>query len=538
MYQRNTVLSIFLSLCMESAVADIKTPKKREALFEQLVALTMAREAWSPIKNKAYGASYPDDFEPLRNEFISAQNDEDLFFAIVKFSNRRNDRHLRVTPVSGGLKPNIAKTAVAPIRFLPDYGDFDANTANNHRPDIRPHFFVSDLANNISQFSPHQHIAIGDRLIEINGMPVSDFIKRTAAYHRGSTPEGFYWKFAQQLSRRSGVLPKSWYQSQLSLRLKKTTGATYDISLPYLDSKAVTFQSEHQAKYEGFEKVLDFTSFDFYRSTTNKRQVLFDWYGFRDDLIDAMDQTMIYAQNHQLLGHDVIWDGTRSRGGGRGAYAIQRLQPQPFKTTFGNLRISDVTASFVEKRIQDFQQKKAMSDGTRETVDNGQWLIDWLSEDVSKGIAAQQEYTNNVPFKSAHLPKWSDGILKPAKTHFTGRLVCWLSPYGGSHLDQFSAMITDNQLGTTLGMSTGGYSNTWEWKDTLYWPETDEPVVTFMWGMGHTLRPNGEILEGNPAQVDEFIPLTSENYSTYYSQLFKKTKEILATRKNSSVSLR
>ena len=52
-----------------------------------------------------------------------------------------------------------------------------------------------------------------------------------------------------------------------------------------------------------------------------------------------------------------------------------------------------------------------------------------------------------------------------------------------------------------------------------------------MWSIGHTIRPNGEILEGNPALPDEYIPITRENYLDYYDvllssayQYFKKEK--------------
>ena len=34
--------------------------------------------------------------------------------------------------------------------------------------------------------------------------------------------------------------------------------------------------------------------------------------------------------------------------------------------------------------------------------------------------------------------------------------------------------------------------------------------------------PNGEILEGNPVQVDEWIPLTPENVESYYVTLLDR----------------
>ena len=75
-------------------------------------------------------------------------------------------------------------------------------------------------------------------------------------------------------------------------------------------------------------------------------------------------------------------------------------------------------------------------------------------------------------------------------------MVCLLSPYGGSHLSQFASIVVDNGLAPVLGMPDGGYSNTWEWTEVLVFPISKKPIVSYMWNIGHTLRPNGEILEG------------------------------------------
>jgi hypothetical protein len=218
-----------------------------------------------------------------------------------------------------------------------------------------------------------------------------------------------------------------------------------------------------------------------------------------------------------VLDHDVIFDGTASSGGGRGVYAIQRLSPKPFKLTFGNLRISDITKEFAADRIARIERRQVSTGGTE-----GEWLKEWLSDDVMKGIEAGQAYTNNVPFKLAYLPKWSDGIVEPAPVHFKGRMVCLLGPYGGSHLDQFAATVVDNDLCHTIGMPTGGYSNTWEWEEVLRFPTSGKPVVEYMWNIGDTIRAGGEILEGNPAQVKELVPLTAKNSKEYHELLLDR----------------
>ena len=106
-------------------------------------------------------------------------------------------------------------------------------------------------------------------------------------------------------------------------------------------------------------------------------------------------------------------------------------------------------------------------------------------------------------------------------------MVCLFGPYGGSHLDQFAAIVVDNDLCRAIGMPTGGYSNTWEWSEVVRFPISKQPVVEFMWSIGHTIRPNGEVLEGNPAAVHEWIPVTSTNYANYYSLLLDRALELL-----------
>jgi hypothetical protein len=156
-------------------------------------------------------------------------------------------------------------------------------------------------------------------------------------------------------------------------------------------------------------------------------------------------------------------------------------------------------------------------------------LADWLATDVMDAIRDGRPYTENVPFKLAHAPKDSDGILAPAAHHFTGPLVAIFSPYGGSHLDQFASNLVDNGIAHTIGMSAGGYSNTWEWEETLRFPISGKPVVQFMWSIGHSIRPNGEILEGNPALVAEYVPVTRDNYATYYDEVIQRAMRHIRT---------
>jgi hypothetical protein len=521
------------------AHADAGTRADREALFNDIVEKIMAREAFSPIKNKRLGLSFPENLEVHRDDVINADTDEELYWALVRLSNSRHDKHLDVFAADGGIKSpksynrfdpkdypgidiNRDAPPVAPIRFLPD---FSAEPIA---------YFVSDLGTDTSMIEGGSQIEIGDTVVSVNGSPFASYLEAIAPYRSHSTKENFWMRSAIDMNLKSTVLPESLYGDTLRLDLKKQDGAVYSVSIPYLPGETVSFQGTGEATYPGFEKVLDADSIDTYRSTDGSKILLIYMYGFRDDLLVATDALLAYAKQENVLDHDIVIDATRSRGGGRGAYLVQALSPKPFKTTFGNLRLSDVIAKFTSDRHVDLEQGKEFNDGAPESAGPGRWLCEWLEGDVAAGLAAGQAYSNNVPFKLAHAPEWSDGILRPHETHFTGRMVCWYSPYGGSHLDQFSAITYDNELCTSIGMPVGGYSNTWEWSEVLTFPISGKPVVSFMWNIGHTIRPNGEILEGNPANVNEYIPLTAENHKTYYDQLMVRTREILEQSDNAA----
>lgn len=500
----------------------VSTAEDREALFDYILEKTMERESFSPIKNQKLNLDVKANMMQFREEMIAADTDEKLFNVLVKISNARKDRHLNVGLVEDGLRLENTEERHAPIRFAVDYGTPGAYF-----------FFVSDMAKNIGDLTDEKIPRIGDKLLAVNGQQIQEYFNAVEPFHRYSTVDGLWWKFAEGLPEQTYRIPPTLEYVSMTCLLERENGEKYTMILPYLDPDSIVWEGYAKAhgedRYPGFSLLFSTDTYDLYRHDGGKKVLLLDWYGFRENLLEDVDRLVEYGADRGLLDHALIWDGTRSRGGSKGAYAVQRLSPKPFKTTFGNVRISDITEAFIEEKRKDYEKRKIEDSGVKETIDDGTWLMDWLESDVTEAMQKGQDYSNDVPFKLAHLPKDSDGILQPARVHFRGPLVCLLGPHGGSHLDQFASIIVDNHLGHTIGMSTGGYSNTWEWEETLLFPVSRRPVVSYMWSIGHTIRPNGQILEGNPARVDEYIPLTRDNYLSYYQILLKRAFRYLET---------
>ena len=88
-------------------------------------------------------------------------------------------------------------------------------------------------------------------------------------------------------------------------------------------------------------------------------------------------------------------------------------------------------------------------------------------------------------------------------------------------------MFVDNDLAVFAGVPTGGFSNTYEEDEVLYLPDTRRPLVEFQWSIGHTIRPNGDVLEGNPAQPDIYVPVTRQNYGEYHRMLLDEAMAAL-----------
>ncbi len=472
-----------------------------EPLFDEIISKTEQREAFSVIKERNIGFSALEDMKKLRAEFIASETEADLYFALVKLSNARRDRHLRVRPVEGGLQPPERMPCVsAPIHVLPDYSDIK-----------NPMFFVAAVRDGLSSPEP------GDIIVGVNRQSMSAYIDEFAPWIHHSTLHGLYWQMAYELPKQVASVPLSSYSKRLNLTLERPSGQQYDVSLPYSNG---CYYWPLIDTYPGFVEVMERENFNILLDRS-RRIILLEWLDFEYSLIQDIVDLMEYAEQEQILDYDMIIDVTYSSGGSRGAYAIQRLVDRPFRTTFGNVRLSDLG----REKIGELMRISVRTDEPDIFGLNlsHRWLVDWAHTDATEAIRRGDEYTPPVPFKLAHLPKDSDGILQPAPVHFSGKVAIMNArTWGGSHLDQFVAMLVDNDLGVFVGVPTGGYSNTWEEDEVLYFPGTTRPVVKFQWSIGHTIRPNGEVLEGNPAQPDTYIPVTRQNFLEYHQILLEE----------------
>ena len=484
---------------------DKKSQLNRD-LFNYLTSSIFAREAFSPIKNQNLHIDLKRQFKENRKSFLQANTDEDLYFEILKLSNLRRDSHLKMKPT---FLESIDKKKL-PITFMVV---FEGKS---------PLFIVDQIAHGFADAFPD--LRIGDELVQVGDMHFEDFIEVTKQYIPSSTNNNHYYRLAEELSTNAFNLSKVVNLNNPVFTFRSIDHSTHRYTFSYHKKRELTFKELR--KYKDFNLVLTADNFNTY---VHKEQqiLLLEWLDFEEDLPDDVDTLMEWAVHNDKLKHHLIIDATQSSGGINSIYALRRLINKPFKIIKGNLRISDITEKFIDiidKGALEYKAEYTKRAEIKPLIE----LVDWLKGQVIDSCKSDAEYSNNVVFKMRYNTH-NDSIYR-FDTHFDGEIVTLFSPKVGSQIDQMASILKDNQLAYSIGQTTGGFSNTWEWKEPIINPNTGNIVCNFMWNIGHTIRPNGEILEGNPAEVDYYLPPTKDNFLHYKNILVDKSIEYLQTR--------
>lgn len=476
---------------------------QRKAVFDDLRRLSMEREAFTPKEQHSLQLDYEKDSAEMEPFFVAGDTELGYFRALYMMNNVRRDSHLDISN-SGGpwINTGSLDERQAPIRFLPDYGE----------PAMSYAYFVIGYDASGLDGEPD----IGDRLVSINGEPIHCVGRWLQLFRQCSSYYQCMWRTKDKLEEWSELYNDGFMDpGGITYVLRRSDGTEYTLEGEFsgkgkkYDYGVEMPEPQRGHKVPGFEPnpVLSKTNYALYLPNDDKTVLYLEWLDFEDPMEQEMQDLVEYADDNGLLDYDLIVDATHSSGGSDGILALRRLTDTPFLCTFGNVRVSEASEWFADGHSS------------------------WLRNDVEEAQQNGWDYTVNRPFKMANSSAYDDdGIVAIPSLHFTGRSVWLVFPSGGgSHLDQFAAMAIDNEMGHSIGVSSPGYSNTWEWREDYLDPTTGEDVMGWMWNIGHTIRPNEgrEVLQGNPALAVEQVPMTPENYQDYYDDLVLKALEHL-----------
>ena len=131
------------------------------ALFDEIISKTERREGLSDVKEAILGFSPIEDMKDLREEFLAAEKEIDLYYALIKLSNARGASHLWVRGHEQGPRvPERSPCATRPVRILPDLPDIHS-----------PTFFVAEVSEGLR--SPQA----GDIIVGVNGSPADEYVE-------------------------------------------------------------------------------------------------------------------------------------------------------------------------------------------------------------------------------------------------------------------------------------------------------------------------------------------------------------------------
>jgi hypothetical protein len=489
---------------------------ERTAFFDDFVEKTVTRTAWSPEKWRKLGTTYEAELElhNLKAEFARADDETRLLRALLKLHSIQKDHHLTLEVTA---EPLDRSTTYAPIRFYPDMSDFS---------DL--YFFVANYAPSVAE----RGVERGDKLIAVNGVPAPEYIRWLDVSVQYSTrPQGYFRAYGSAgenpgfLSAKSPLLDPILFNEDNTVTYTledRQSGEWTDVTLEYSIPRGEPVDwalepimggggVDNREYYETFYESLGFTriSSDFPANEDaalwvkpDEELAVLEWFDF-ENAQNSVADIVAAAERHGALEYDLIIDATHSSGGGGAPYTVQILTDEPFRPTFGNVRVTD--RAFTESHLND----------------HGPEVAAWIRAALDAG----RDYTTDEPFKLQY-----PATMQPAETRFTGSKVLLMFPWGGSQLDQFVSIVVDNAETNgihTIGTTMGGYSNTWEWgQGDIPVPGLDEGIFV-EWNIGHTIRPNGEILEGNGAMAAEWIPFTRDNAGRYFRELIARAAQYL-----------
>lgn len=196
---------------------------------------------------------------------------------------------------------------------------------------------------------------------------------------------------------------------------------------------------------------------------------------------------------------------------------IMVLSEQPYNNLLIDVR--DNTGGSINMRLVAYLARDNWKLPTRELVyvpllrqDNDylQALLSMVDSPMRK-IILDQLARDPTATRSVRLPFFcktsnctvDEAVYPPDTSHKKFNVAVLSGPVCMSSCDQFVAMVKDNGIGKVLGLPSRGADSPMRAQKAFSLKNGDKFSLIFSAGNGY--RPNGELLEGNPAKVDYYL---------------------------------
>jgi hypothetical protein len=477
--------------------ADVYFGTDREALFQSYAATIRDGQYLSAEGFHRLDTTWEKELEKAHRRFLDAKTKQDVYYALLSLKNSYHDMHCRLS-VPDALEPK-GETAALPLKFRPA------------RVGSKLEFVV--------EWSRLPGVEKGDALKSYDGKSPEELLATFTEWEVGNSPERREFEFARWLTVRDPKDAPPSETSAVELVLRDGKGREASARAEFSprrreeSSPAAEPSLRDDADYAGWTP--DFTGLNYrvYADTASGTLVLRDssfWYGFSEAELWNRLRLVSYKtepiwERGSLQAHD---DFERVDMERLGDYLKSR------NAQFGRLLV-DVRENGggpIAQRLTEFVADKPYRATWSVTR-----LLPLLRRDAQfrdaayprpySGKAAMtiRELESGAELASPHAficktddcgPREGDGKPSALGLHYKTALLT--GPYCVSSCDQFAAVFLDNGFGPVVGLPPAGASSPSRADVKLKLADGEEFSLGLSFGI--TYRPNGEVLEGNPAR--------------------------------------
>ena len=478
--------------------ADVYFGGDREALFKSYAAEIRDGQYLSPEGFRRLDTTWEKELEKAHRRFLAAKTKGDVYYALLSLKNSYHDMHCRLT-VPEPLEPQ-GETLELPLKIRPA------------RRGSKLEFVV--------EWSRLPGVEKGFVLERYDGRTPEEALAAFTEWEEGSSPERREFEFARWLTVRDpkNAPPPEPRAVELILRDEQrrrdaTARAEFSERRRGSAGPAAEPQLRDDADYAGWTPDFIGLNYRVYADTATGTLVLRD-YSFYYELTAPELWNRMRLLSYKT---EPIWE----RGGSQLRDDLERVDLErlgdylkSMNPRFGRLLI-DVRENGggpIAQRLTELVADKPYKATWSVTVltpllrrDKEFRAAAYHHPESGKEAMTLRELDSGAERSSPHAfickteacgPREGDGKPSALGLHYKTALLT--GPYCISSCDQFAAVFLDNGFGEVVGLPPAGASSPTRADARLKLADGETFSMTFSFGV--TYRPNGEVLEGNPAR--------------------------------------